>query len=124
MPYFLVTHTSLIEADDEATAAAKVYGEMCKSETLTFNVKADENPGTKVIVPTCGGTDPSFVRPGISTSSSTATQTLAITSPAPAKGPINIPVGQSGAAFRSTSTLLCAGTGIAAALYLVAHYLT
>ncbi|MBZ5763223.1 hypothetical protein LAV84_27235 [Rhizobium sp. VS19-DR104.2] len=52
MPYFLVSHTALVEADDEATAAAKVYREICDKENITFTVTADENVTTKITIPT------------------------------------------------------------------------
>ena len=52
MPYFLVSLTALVEADDEATAAARVYGEICDKENITFSVTADENVTTKITIPT------------------------------------------------------------------------
>ena len=51
MPYFLVSYTALIEADDETTAAAKVYGKICDKEPTTFSVTADENVTTKITIP-------------------------------------------------------------------------
>ncbi|MBO9101889.1 MULTISPECIES: hypothetical protein [unclassified Rhizobium] len=48
MPYFLVSYSALVEADDETTAAAKVYGEICDEEHVTFSVTADENVSTKI----------------------------------------------------------------------------
>lgn len=50
MPYFLVSHTALVEADDEATAAAKVYGEICAKDNITFTVAADESVTTKITI--------------------------------------------------------------------------
>ncbi len=52
MPYFLVSYTALVEADDEATAAQKVYGEICDNENITFTVTADESVRTKITIPT------------------------------------------------------------------------
>jgi hypothetical protein len=57
MPYFLVSHTALVEADDEASAAAKVYGEICDKENITFSVTADEHVTTKITIPTRTRTD-------------------------------------------------------------------
>lgn len=57
MPYFLVSHTALVEAHDEATAAAKVYGEICDKENITFSVTADENVTTRITIPTRRSTD-------------------------------------------------------------------
>jgi hypothetical protein len=54
MPYFLVTHTSLVEAGDEAAAAAKVYKTICDSEKLAFDVKADEHIAMKIVPMTVG----------------------------------------------------------------------
>ena len=52
MPYFLVSHSALVEADDEETAAAKVYGDICDKENITFSVTANERVTTKITVPT------------------------------------------------------------------------
>ena len=52
MPYFLVSHTALVEADDEATAAAKAYEAICDRENISFNVTADEHTTTKITIPT------------------------------------------------------------------------
>ena len=52
MPYFLVSHSVLVEADDEETAAAKVYGDICDKENITFSVTADEQVTTRITIPT------------------------------------------------------------------------
>jgi hypothetical protein len=52
MPYFLVSHTALVEADDETTAAVKAYDELCDRENIAFDVTADEHTTTKVTIPT------------------------------------------------------------------------
>ena len=51
MPYFLVSHSALVEADDEETAAAKVYGDICDKENITFTVTANEQVTTKITLP-------------------------------------------------------------------------
>jgi hypothetical protein len=76
MPYFLVTHTSLVEADDEAAAAAKVYEEICDSEKLTFNVRADEQIATKIIIPTRTRIETNLVNPHSSALPSRETEPL------------------------------------------------
>ena len=43
MPFFLVTHTSLVEAEDEAGAAEKAYEKISGSDQLSFEVRADES---------------------------------------------------------------------------------
>ena len=57
MPYFLVSHSALVEADDEASAAAKVYGDICDNEHITFSVTADEQVTTKITLPTRTNTE-------------------------------------------------------------------
>jgi hypothetical protein len=42
MPYYLVTHTSLVEADDEVAAAEKVSAEIRHGRETTFTVKFDD----------------------------------------------------------------------------------
>jgi hypothetical protein len=50
MSYFLVTHTTLIEADNETDAAQKAYEKICGNQDLAFEVKSDERPARQVIV--------------------------------------------------------------------------
>lgn len=50
MPYFLVTHTSLVEAEDETAAAVKAYEKIAASEAVSFSVKSDEQPPKQVRV--------------------------------------------------------------------------
>ncbi|MFN3502665.1 MAG: hypothetical protein ACK4ZJ_10410 [Allorhizobium sp.] len=42
MPYYLVTHTSLVEGDDEIEAAEKVLAKLQSERSLQFVVKSDE----------------------------------------------------------------------------------
>lgn len=82
MPYFLVTHTSLVEADDEAAAAAKDYKTICDSEKLTFDVKADECIATKIIIPTRARIETKSVGPYKAALPSPESERLAIRSQA------------------------------------------
>lgn len=50
MPYFLVTHTRLIEADNEKHAAQKVYEKIRNNVELTFRVKSDELTVSQMII--------------------------------------------------------------------------
>lgn len=50
MPFFLVTHTSLVEADNETSAAEKAVGDVRSGHQLTVMVKADEHTVTQVTV--------------------------------------------------------------------------
>lgn len=43
MPFFLVTRTPLVEAEDEAGAAEKAYEKISGSDQLSFEVRADES---------------------------------------------------------------------------------
>lgn len=42
MPYYLVTHTSLVEGDDEIKAAEAVLAELHSERSVQFLVKSDE----------------------------------------------------------------------------------
>jgi hypothetical protein len=89
MPYFLVTHTSLVEADDEATAATKVYDEICDRENLTFTVTADEHVTTKITIATRAITRPATpLHPALpSGSNGTLSTSEALKSDAPVVDP-------------------------------------
>jgi hypothetical protein len=50
MPYFLVTHTSMVEADNETAAATQVGTKIAASQTLTFDVKSDEQRSKRITV--------------------------------------------------------------------------
>jgi hypothetical protein len=121
MPYFLVTHTSLVEADDEAAAAAKVYETICDSEKLTFDVKADEHIATKVIIPTRARIETKLADLHSSALPSPETERLAITSQAHDVEGANGTVDQSDGVFRSSGVLFCASVGIVAAFYVLSH---
>lgn len=43
MPFYLVTHTVLVEAEDEVGAAEKVMADLQVKPRMTFSVKLDEN---------------------------------------------------------------------------------
>ena len=43
MPFYLVTHTALVEAEDEVGAAEKVMADLLVKPRMTFSVKLDEN---------------------------------------------------------------------------------
>lgn len=43
MPFYLVTHTALVEAEDEVGAAEKVMANLQTEPRMTFTVKLDEN---------------------------------------------------------------------------------
>jgi hypothetical protein len=50
MPFYLVTHTSLVEANDVNSAAETAIGRICTARKVTVVVKADEFTTTKVTV--------------------------------------------------------------------------
>ncbi|WP_312405407.1 hypothetical protein [Rhizobium sp.] len=50
MPFFLVTHRSLVEADSEQDAAVKALGKIEGDRKLEFEVKFDEATITRVFV--------------------------------------------------------------------------
>jgi hypothetical protein len=50
MPYYLVTHTSLIEALDEATAASAAMEKLRVAEKIPFSVKLDDEHITHIVV--------------------------------------------------------------------------
>lgn len=50
MPYYLVTHTSLVEGDDELKAAEKVLAKLQSERSLQFLVKSDEVTSRTVTV--------------------------------------------------------------------------
>jgi hypothetical protein len=52
MPFFLVTHTSLVEAEDETGAAVKAYEKISGSDQLSFDVRADESSVRQVKIAT------------------------------------------------------------------------
>jgi hypothetical protein len=121
MPYFLVTHTSLVEADDEAAAAAKVYKTICDSEKLTFDVKADEHIATKIIIPTRARIETKSVDPYNAALPSPETERLAIRSQAHDVAGGNAVADRSDGVFRSSGVLLCASAGVVAAFYVLSH---
>lgn len=43
MPFYLVTHTALVEAEDETGAAEKVMADLQTEARMTFTVKLDEH---------------------------------------------------------------------------------
>ncbi|CDZ54055.1 hypothetical protein [Neorhizobium galegae] len=50
MPFYLVTQTSLIEADDEESAAIAVLEKISSSATVAFTVKLDDNHVSHTVV--------------------------------------------------------------------------
>ncbi|TDK31833.1 hypothetical protein E2F50_19415 [Rhizobium deserti] len=50
MPYYLVTHTSLIEALDEATAASAAMENLRVAEKIPLTVKLDDEHITHIVV--------------------------------------------------------------------------
>lgn len=50
MPFFLVTQTSLVEAEDEVAAAEKALRQIMEAEKVSFAVKFDEQTITQVSV--------------------------------------------------------------------------
>ena len=51
MPYYLVTQTQLVEADNPEAAAGKALDKITRANRLSFSVKLDETT-TKVVVVT------------------------------------------------------------------------
>lgn len=49
MPYYLVTHTSLVEALDEATAAGLVMEKLRVADHIPFTVKLDDEHITHIV---------------------------------------------------------------------------
>ncbi|CVI64329.1 hypothetical protein AGR7A_pTi0065 [Agrobacterium deltaense NCPPB 1641] len=50
MPFFLVTHTSLLEADDEQAAAHEAVNTIRRGQEVTVIVKSDEETALLVTV--------------------------------------------------------------------------
>jgi hypothetical protein len=50
MPFFLVNHTSLVEADDEIAAAQRTLARLRDGGKQTFTVKFDEENVTQVVL--------------------------------------------------------------------------
>lgn len=50
MPFYLVTHTSLVEANDVNSAAETAIGRICTARKVKVMVKADEFTTTQVTV--------------------------------------------------------------------------
>jgi len=51
MPFFLVSHTSLVEADDERAAAEQAIGAIRAGSKVTVAVKSDDANISRVTVP-------------------------------------------------------------------------
>jgi hypothetical protein len=68
MPYFLVTHTALIEAEDEEAAAASAFENIVQSDRVKFEVRADEQTIKQVTIPTKRVTLPGLAGAGVSVS--------------------------------------------------------
>jgi len=51
MPFFLVSHTSLVEADDESAAAERAIGALRAGCKVTVAVKSDDANISRVTVP-------------------------------------------------------------------------
>jgi hypothetical protein len=60
MPYYLVTHTSLVEALDEATAAGAVAEKLRVADQIPFTVKLDDEHTTNILVSQRGVERPVF----------------------------------------------------------------
>ncbi len=50
MPFFLVTQTSLVEGEDEVSAAEKALRQIRDADKVAFSVKFDEHTITKVSI--------------------------------------------------------------------------
>ncbi|MBP2562385.1 hypothetical protein J2T08_006093 [Neorhizobium galegae] len=50
MPFFLVNHTSLVEADDEIAAAQRTLARLRDGDKQTFTVKFDQENVTQVVL--------------------------------------------------------------------------
>lgn len=55
MPYYLVTHTSLVEAENEVKAAEQVLMNLRSDDTVQFLVKFDEATIKAVVVASADG---------------------------------------------------------------------
>lgn len=51
MPFFLVSHTSLVESDNDLNAARKALARIKSGPQTTFTVKFDESTVVKVSIP-------------------------------------------------------------------------
>lgn len=51
MPFFLVTYTGLVEADDEAAAAQQAVSEIRSGRALRVTVKSDEITSNSLTIP-------------------------------------------------------------------------
>jgi hypothetical protein len=118
MPYFLVTHTALIEADNETTAAEIVQSKIARGDQVAFDVRADEQHIVKIIVE-AGPREDAHPRPtpqetGNRTSVA-AVDTVAVVREAgtPWRASGNLP----------QAALYCAAVAVVAAFFLMGHFL-
>jgi hypothetical protein len=58
MPFYLVTQTSLIEADDENAAAQKAIDQIRSGKQVTVSVKFDETTLSHIVVPAKSEAEP------------------------------------------------------------------
>jgi len=124
MPYFLVTHTALVEADDEAAAAAKVYDAICDSENLTFDVKADEHTATRIIIPTRAKTESKSFEPRGAALPAREAEQPVILSHAENADAASAVDARSDGVFRSSGLLLLASVGAVTLFYVFSRLFT
>ncbi len=51
MPYYLVTHTALVQADDELQAAKRTVANLKAGRSLAFDVRIDEHNSKHITIP-------------------------------------------------------------------------
>lgn len=101
MPYFLVSHTCLVEAEDETAAAAKAYEKIASSEAVSFSVKSDEQPPKQVRVATRRVTETAPI------AISTAQEPEEMRGAVDRRQPVDEPVPQQASPKASSSGMLC-----------------
>ncbi|NSZ10078.1 MULTISPECIES: hypothetical protein [Agrobacterium] len=52
MPFYLVTHTTLVEADNDSMAAQKAVDQICSTKQIKVVVTIDDTKTSHVVVPT------------------------------------------------------------------------
>lgn len=101
MPYFLVTHTSLVEAEDETAAAVKAYEKIAASEAVSFSVKSDQQQPKQVRIAIGRVTDTAPM------AIATAQEPEEMRGAADRSQPVDEPVLQQASPKASSSGMLC-----------------
>lgn len=123
MPYFLVTHTSLVEAKDEVEAAEKAYEKIGDSEKLTFDVKADEYNARQVVICARGGGQESLPDKPDASDKSPVSAKVTPSQDQYAQIGAGVHVLQPNARSRSSGVIYCAMAGAVAVFFIITHFI-